>query len=373
MFERGRVGEEFIRAKEGRRRRAALTLHKWGGMAKFRHRRRLATMLYRMALTLDGTLQQSRRELIKARPRGKEDLPHIRAVALGTTGTCNASCVHCPTGKASTANSPRGTMPMPIFRKVIDGIVENGLEVEGHIAFGLFGDGLLDPHVVERARYVQARVPDITLSVNTNGAAYDRARHAALFPYVTVLALHCESLTPAIYDQLMTPLRFKNVFPKYERILQDFPGKVHVSVPVSRLNLAEVGAIREWFMRHGAKSVAFDAMSSRCAEDRTMFDRLSLAPYRIRCTSAVTRDLVVDCDGMVLPCCNDFAREQPIGNLAVETFRETLTNLARRDFAGRMDRDEHDDIAPCSRCFSDVHTADFPFDYPLRDIAAITH
>jgi len=373
VFKRDRRSGGFVHPKEERLpRRVALTLHKWGGMAKFRHRRRLATMLYRMALMLDGTLVQSRRELIKARPRRKGDLPDIRAVALGTTGTCNASCIHCPTGKASTANSPRGTMPMPIFRKVIDGIVENGLSVEGHIAFGLFGDGLLDPDVVERARYVHGQVPDITLSVNTNGAAYHRERHAALFPYITVLALHCESLTPSTYDQLMTPLRFKNVFPKYERILRDFPGKVHISVPVSRGNLGELGAIREWFMRRGAKSVAFDAMSSRCAQDRAVFDRLSLAPFRIRCTGAVTRDLIVDCDGVVLPCCNDFAREQPIGHLGLETFRETLSNLARRHFAERMDRNEHDEIAPCNRCFGDVRTADFPFDYPVREAVPAT-
>lgn len=355
---------------QGRRRRAALTLHKWGGMAKFRHRRRLAGMLYRMALMLDATLQQSRRELIKARPRGKDSLPHIRSLVFGTTGTCNASCLHCPTGKASTANSPRGTMPMSIFRKVVDGIVENGLAVESHVAFGLFGDGLLDPHVVERARYVHTQLPDLILSVNTNGAAYNRERHAPLFPYVTVLALHCESLTPATYDRLMTPLRLKNVFPKYERILQDFPGKVHVSVPVSRANLGELEAVRDWFIEHGARSVSFDAMSNRCAEDSSAFDRLALAPVRIRCAASVTRDLIIDCDGIALPCCNDFAREQPIGNLAIETFRETLTNLARHDFAKRMDRNEHDDIALCSRCLGDVRTANFPFDYPPRELVS---
>lgn len=342
-----------------------LLFEKWAGMAKFRGRPRLAGALYRMALGLDGRLQRSRREIAKARPRPTGGVRHVQALILGTTGTCNASCIHCPTGKASTANSPRGTMSMPLFRKIIDGIVEEGIAIDSHIGFGLFGDGLVDPFVVERARYTQAQIPDALLSVNTNGAAYNHDRHAGLFPHVTMIALHCESLTPETYDHLMTPLRAKNVFPKYERILEDFPGKARVSVPVSRMNLGELETMRGWFMERGAKEVVFDPMSSRCLQDRRLFDQLSLAPLRIRCDAEVTRDLIVDCDGMVLPCCNDFAREQPIGNLEFETFRETMTNLTRRQFAEKMTRQEHDQIPLCTRCFGDVRTPNFPFDYPI--------
>lgn len=347
-------------------RAVADTLQTWGGMAKFRRRPRLAAALYRGALLLDRSLQRSRRELAKARPRTNGAVPHIQSLILGTSGTCNASCIHCPTGKAATANSPRGTMPMELFRKIIDGIVDEGVAIDSHIAFGLFGDGLVDPLVMERAKYVHARLPDAILSVNTNGAAYNSARHAALFPYVTLLALHCESLTPETYDHLMTPLRAKNVFPKYDRILKNFPGKVRVSVPVSRMNLGELGTMRAWFLERGAKEVVFDPMSSRCMQDRALFDRLSLSPYPIRCDAQVTRDLIVDCDGLVLPCCNDFAREQPIGNLAYETFGETMTGLARQQFAEKMTRKEHDTIPLCTRCFGDVRTPDFPFDHPIR-------
>jgi MoaA/NifB/PqqE/SkfB family radical SAM enzyme len=215
-------------------------------------------------------------------------------------------------------------------------------------------------------------VPDAILSVNTNGAAYSHARHAALFPYVTLLALHCESLTPEIYDQLMTPLRAKNVFPKYEQILRDFPGKVRVSIPVSRVNRDELEATRAWFMEHGAKEVVFDPMSSRCMQDQSLFRQLSLSPVRICCDADVTRDLIVDCDGTVLPCCNDFVREQPIGNLIFETFEETMLGLTRQRFALAMGRGEHDAISLCSRCFGDVRTPNFPFDHPVRTLAAET-
>lgn len=352
-------------APAGPVRKLALLLQKWGGMAKYRQHPRLAALSWRAANLLDAELTITRREIAKARPRSQDGVQHLGAVGIGTTGTCNASCIHCPTGKASTANSPRGTMPMSIFHKIIDGIVEEGVAVDSHIGFGLFGDGLVDPMVVERARYVHEKLPDVIFSVNTNGAAYNSSKHKVLFPYVTLIALHCESLTPETYDYLMTPLRAKNVFPKYEQILRDFPGKVRVSVPVSRANREELPMIREWFLSRGAKEVVFDPMSSRCMEDLSLFQKLSLSPARVLCTSAVTHDLIVDCDGAVLPCCNDFAREQPIGNLAIETFRETMTNLARRQFAQTMDEGRHDEVPLCTRCFGDVRTPNFPFDHPV--------
>ena len=352
-------------APTGPLRKLALLFQKWGKMAKFRDHLVLGRAALRAALLLDSSLPLARRELRTALPRARGSVPHLTSVGIGTTGTCNASCIHCPTGKASTSNSPRGTMPMSLFRKIIDGIVEEGVRVDSHIGFGLFGDGLVDPMVVERAIYLHERLPDVVFSVNTNGAAYNSAKHKVLFPYVTLIALHCESLTPDTYDYLMTPLRAKNVFPKYEQILRDFPGKVRVSVPVSRANRDELQGIREWFMSRGAKEVVFDPMASRCMEDRSLFDKLSLSPSRIRCDAEVARDLIVDCDGAVLSCCQDFVREQPIGNLAIETFQETMTNLARRAFVQKMVDGKHDEISTCSRCFGDVRTPNFPFDHPV--------
>lgn len=302
-----------------------------------------------------------RRRSLRLR-RGPDSLPHLNFINLGTTGTCNASCVHCPTGKASTGLVPKQTMPMELFKKIIDGILEEDLLVDHLIAFGLFGDGLVDPLVLERAIYLRRQLPDVGISVNTNGAAFNPARHAALYDHVTVIALHCESLTPETYNYLMAPLRLKNVLPKYEALLKAFPEKVHVSVPVSRANLDEIESIRDWFMDHGALKVVFDPLSSRCAEDRTVYDKLSLAPAKIACGPNIAADLIVDCDGKVLACCQDFSRLEPIGDLSAESFRETIKSVARHNFKMKMAEGRHDELATCSRCFGDLRTPDFPFD-----------
>lgn len=294
------------------------------------------------------------------------DLPtKLAFVLIGTTGTCNASCIHCPTGKARTAGSPRQPMDMRLFKKLIDGIDNLPMKPPTHIGFGLFGDGLVDPYVVERMRYSRDRIPHGHFVINTNGAAFSAARHAELNGLVNLVTLHCESLVAETYDYLMQPLRAKNVFPKYRALIETFHGKVHVSVPISRLNIDQAAEIREQFLNWGASTVHFDPLASRCEPDPVLFRELSLDPFPIRCGPDVLDNLIIDCDGQVLVCCQDFAREESIGSLQDQSLLKLLTNHRRRLVRRRFSEGAHEEMATCSRCFGDLRTENFPFDVSL--------
>lgn len=293
----------------------------------------------------------------------------LRFLAIGTTGTCNASCIHCPTGKEETAHVPRNAMPMDLFCKLIDGIADNGIRFDHRVVFGLFGDGLVDPLVEERARYFKSRLPDMELGINTNGAAYG-SKHKILNDLIDNVSLHCESLKAETYNELMQPLRLNRVTPRFEMILKDFPNKVHVSVPVSRRNISEVEAIRSWFIERGAFAVQLDPLSNRCSKDQRIFDSLALAPGPIRCGTDVMDDLIVDCDGLVLACCQDFSRAEPIGNLATQSFAEVLVSAERFRMREQLRRGEHDAISTCARCRGDTRTPNFPFDWAPSEVIA---
>jgi tetratricopeptide (TPR) repeat protein len=322
----------------------------------------VARSSYERAVALDPSRGDAIRELAVLMADSQDfsgspqpGLPlRLKFIGLGTTGTCNASCVHCPTGKPETADAPRMAMPMPLFKKIIDGLAELDLPITDQISFGLFGDGLVDPLVVTRAAYLRSRLPDVRLSVNTNGAAFNRAKHAPLNDTISVMALHCESLDPATYNYLMQPLRFERVFPKYEPILETFPGKVLVSVPISRRNYDERHAIAKWFFDRGAWDVNFDPLSSRCAEDRTVFDSLALDPHPIRCPQSALDDLIVDCDGQVLICCQDFQRLEGIGDLRDDSLEEVLAGVRRYKIRKLFADGAHEQMATCSRCYGDL-------------------
>lgn len=288
---------------------------------------------------------------MEVRPRSATP-DRIGFVILGTTGLCNASCIHCPTGKLATAHVPRTPMPMPLFQKVIDELHALRLPITGQIAFGLFGDGLVDPFVVERARYVRTRFPTTPISINTNAATFNRQRHAILRDHDVVIGLHAESLVPDTFNRLMQPLRLDRVLPRYEEILETFPQRVHVSIPVSAANMNEVADVRRWFEDRGAE-VLLAPMMSRCASDRTIFDSLALRPMPMRCPSSILDDLVIDCDGTVLRCCQDFERAEPIANASERSLHDIIFGSERRSHAALLDEGRHLESKTCSRCFGD--------------------
>lgn len=339
------------------------TLVRLGHRAKVHGSRTVARAAFAAAHRLDPHNLIARREHARLRPRNVGERHGLRFVAIGTTGVCNASCIHCPTGKLITAHVPRTTMDMAMFRGIIDEIVVEGWEVHC-INFGLFGDGLVDPLVVDRVRYVRDNIPEVMLDVNTNGAAFNSKRHSPLVRDISLLTLHCESIRSTTYDRLMAPLRAANVFAKFQEILDTFAGKVRVSVPVNRLNLSEIEETRDWFIRNGAREVVFDPLASRCTDDQTLFRDLALAPSPIRCAPDIMDDLIVDCDGTVLACCQDFQRRVPIGDLSAG-LRAALDDPRRSAFHQMLAGQKHATSPTCSRCNADLRTPDFPFDQVL--------
>jgi MoaA/NifB/PqqE/SkfB family radical SAM enzyme len=186
----------------------------------------------------------------------------LRSVIIGTTGLCNASCIHCPTGKPETAHLPKRVMRLDLFENIVRQTAENELSVQGNLSLGLFGDGLLDPFVVQRCEIVRRWLPHAPLAINTNGAAYDRAKHLPLVDLVRSISLHVESLRPEIYNLIMQPLRFERVFPNIQSMLQDFGRIATPGTPLHRLNIGERDSLLAFFKDAGAREVHFAAISN---------------------------------------------------------------------------------------------------------------
>ena len=81
--------------------------------------------------------------------------------------------------------------------------------------------------MVERVRLLRTYFPRDYLAICTNGAVYNRARHAELAKYASVMTLHVDSLDPEVYAKLMSPLRLPRVLPKIQQIIEDFPNSAH--------------------------------------------------------------------------------------------------------------------------------------------------
>lgn len=293
-----------------------------------------------------------RQEASIAVPR-EEPKEHLECVIIGTSSLCNASCIHCPTNKAETEHLPQGAMPIRSFEAIVDQLAKS--YSVGRIGFGLYGDPLTDAHIVERIGYAREKLPDTYLILSTNGAAYSPSRHAPLIGLLDQVSLHVESLDPKVYDVAMAPLRLERMLDKIEMILRDFSSKVDVIVPVHKMNLGERDSMVEYFHSRGCRLVEFTQITNRCSVPASIFDGLAFAPEHPRCRSDIlAKSLIFDWDGTVFPCCNDFRKELPIGNLAHQTVKQALQSAARAQFGAQLDRGNWAGLPTCRTCLWDT-------------------
>jgi len=267
-------------------------------------------------------------------------------IIIGTTGLCNASCVHCPTNKPETEHVPRLPMTMRLYEKLLDGLGDHDVRT---FAFGLFGDGLLDPFINERVDLTLRRKPGIGINVTTNGAAYSREKHKNLRDKIQSVNVHIESLQDDVYDHLMAPLRLSRVLPKIDMILEDFGAKVILGLPVHKKSVLELENLTDYFLSRGGGGVFFLPLSNRTSE-KTVFDELAFAPFYQNCKSDILNNLIIDFDGKVLICCNDFSRKEVIGDLSSESLVQIVHGARRRKMREMLDGGQWACISTCKTC-----------------------
>lgn len=238
---------------------------------------------------------------------------------------------------------------MGLFSSLVDQILAAEMFITGYISLGLFGDGLVDRYVVDRASRLHAAFPYASLHVNTNGAAYNPRRHASLASLVDTLAIHIETLDEEKYARIMEPLKLPNVLPKIRRMIEDMPAIATIVSPVHRDNVDELPLIKAYFNNRGVQDMIFTCMSNRCSRD-DIFQELAIGPTSGSCAEEIIADLIVDWDGMVLVCCNDFLRQEPIGDLSSETLADILRGPKRRRVFEALRAGAWEEIDTCRTC-----------------------
>ncbi len=281
----------------------------------------------------------------------------LQNVVMGTTSICNASCIHCPTNKLETRHLARGTMSMSLFKQIVNQLAASEVTVAGPISFGLFGDGLVDPNVVERVAYLRERLPTSFINVNTNGAAYLRDKHIQLLETINAVSLHIESLNAFTYNRLMAPLRLERVLPRCLALAEDFGKKLFISVPLSRANQHEKSAIQTFFVERGAGNVNFPPMMNRCS-DNPIFSELAFKPHPMTCRSDLLADFIVDWAGDVYACCQDFSKKLKIGDMSRQSLREMLDSIERKELGAMLDAGRWKELPTCSKCQYDCGSGD---------------
>lgn len=315
-------------------------------------RHRDSTLLRLLTVLDDPDNQLSRSDFFFS-DTAPASLADLQEISIGTTGVCNASCLHCPTNK-KTFPMPHGRMSDQLFKKIFVGLKEGGYR--GKIFFGLFAEPLEDPMLIERTKFIKDLLPNCEVFIATNGALFDPAKHEQLFDYVNFIGVHVEAMDATIYNELMHPLKADRVMPKVIAMLDMARQKGHrgmsITTPIHKGNIGQVRAISA-FCRENEVPSSFTSFCSRAWEGG-IYPKLAIAPAGGMCRpNVMVTSMFIDFDGLVLPCCFDFSRSLPLGNLNHQSFQEVFDGPEWRSLYGVFKRGEWSTRGACARCRAD--------------------
>jgi radical SAM protein with 4Fe4S-binding SPASM domain len=276
-------------------------------------------------------------------------IDRLRSVMIGNSGVCTASCIHCPTNKPGT---PAGSvMSDRIFARIVEGLVACGLPIEGAIGFGVYADPLTDRKLAQRIRMVKEALPGVRVTISTTGAAFVPRQEEAIALADTV-GVHVESLDPATYDRLMTPLTHAKVIPRVEALVRFAGKKAVLAIPVHRENVDGIPALEAWWESLGGRKVELQPFTNRLAVAEAV-TKLHLAPVGGACTQDLANDLIIDWDGRLLNCCNDFHKKSDLGSVAERSLPELIADARREKFWRLLRNRQWQKVEGCRNCLFD--------------------
>ena len=265
------------------------------------------------------------------------------------TNVCNADCVFCPYGKMQRA---KGTMPMPLFRKIVDEAAT--IPLISHITITGLGEPLLDRHLLERLRYIRAKLPHILLDMYTNGTYLRKKVVDDLIDVgLSVLYISLNGVDAQKRREIMKVDDYDEVveYIKYAKAATAGTGtRVLVKGIVSK-DLMEAGDqetfANQWGGRYSpeSKQGAYLHLEGNWAG--------KVWPMRVTPTQACSRALsqiMVLQDGRVSLCCFDSEGEMVLGDLNHQSLREIYGGPLALGIREAHNDGRRSEIALCKNC-----------------------
>ena len=239
-------------------------------------------------------------------------------------------------------------MPNDLWNKLVSELAELHVRAS-HFAFGLFNEPTLDPQLLPRINQLIAALPHQKIAINTSGKIMLTALARELNSQLHNIAFTFCGYDAASYERNTIGGHFDRI---RENILSlvNLPGRrfdVRVSVVTTRETVGKLEAVRQLFPR---ACVGYSLLMNRCAALSNFADIVPGEPRPSWCNVTPMEDLIIDSDGIVLLCCQDWMREVPLGNLRKESIAEIRYRHQNSKLRRLLETGQRDQIVSCTKC-----------------------
>lgn len=273
-------------------------------------------------------------------------------IQIQTRTGCNGACIFCPYSE-SAEHVPKGTMSEELFQKIVKEIAK--YPRTRRISPYLMNEPFLDPHIVERARFIRKHIPNAKISVTTNGSR--------LYPEVVEdilrdnpfnhIFISMQGIEKESYEATMRGgLKFEETKSNVEYLIRrrnELKANFKITVTMVKTNLIDTDkAVAYW------KSLGIDAKYT-ALENRggniKIFSRLNPGKslHFKHCTRLFKQAYILFNGDMVL-CCTDYYKTMVLGNVAESSIYEVWNSpravKIRKDFI----RGDFSENPLCAKC-----------------------
>jgi len=255
------------------------------------------------------------------------DIPPFSSIEISLNGSCNRRCHFCPRVDEKEYPNIPTSLDLRVFKKLVDDLTK--INYSGRFSFTGFSEPLLTKNLYQYISYSKEKLNDSVVEIVTNG----------------------DVLVSKNGQRILNEL-FQSGLDNCRVSLYDGPHQVKIFKKIqSDLNLSDKQfIIRERFLgpdQSFGLTISNRAGSVKLKTDHFVVEPLK-EPLKQPCYYPFYK-VLIDYDGTVLMCSNDWKKEKPMGNIKDESLLSIWSNNlfnSQRQKLCNSDRSEN----PCNVC-----------------------
>jgi radical SAM protein with 4Fe4S-binding SPASM domain len=292
-----------------------------------------------------------RQEFDRSRPNGL--LP--RQLAIETVNHCNAACIMCP---YPTLQRQKGVMSQEVHKLIVDKVKAWGAPIS-FITHAGMGEPLTDRAIHGKIAYEKSVFPDARVAIYSNASALEGKRVQQLFDArLDILSVSLNAFSKNVYETVMK-LPFERTWNNLHRFLElnearGKPIEFHVSlIPTEHHNEEEIANFRSYWESRAHHVIVPPRIGWGGFQDLGTLKKQYPCRY-------VWEVLLVDWDGTVAMCCEDYETKFPLGKLTEQSPQEVWNSKMLQE---QRRRQVEGDFAMPSICLNCIESHDVAREY----------
>ena len=271
-------------------------------------------------------------------------------VDIGVTNACNSDCIMCPHSKLTNI----GTMDMKLYKKIIDNCAK--LKIKD-IVLSFFGEPLLDRTLIEKIKYAKGK--RINVSFYSNASLLNESWAKKLIESgLDQITISFDGYSKEVYEKIRRGLKFEVVKNNILNLMK-LKTKLKAKNPKINLVLVELEENKheikkfygEW--KNHVESINIINMGNWAGKINKKGTKESFHfNYKVKrkpC-ALIWQKMVVDWNGDVVLCCDDWNHSIILGNLKKQTIEEIWKGEKLREIRKAHLEGKFYKIPICTKC-----------------------